>query len=334
MSNSSRSEREFGRWNAVPRAFCLFFVLAGLAAPALPAQADRPVVLQVQWFPQAQFAGYLMAKDKGYFKDEGLEVEVRFSDEHTSSITEVSEGRADFCTAWISQTLTLARPLVNICQVLQKSSLMLVAKAESGILKPEDMNGRTVAIWGGDFSIQPRAFFKKFNIRPVLVPQAYNIDGFLVGACDVASAMYYNEYNKIILSGIDQEELVPFFYSDYGLNFPEDGIYCTRETATAKSDLCRKMRSAILRGWAYAIKHREETLNVLMDYCEQYHVRTNRAHQKWMLQAVLQALVYEVGEDPAKWGVLRKEDFLRVAGELVSQGFIITYPAYEEFYRE
>lgn len=320
--------------SAIRRAWGLILLLAGFPAPAPAAQTGKPVVLQVQWFPQAQFAGYLMAKEKGYFEAEGLDVEVRFSDEHTSSITEVAEGRADFCTAWISQTLTLKKPLVNICQVLQKSSLMLVAKAESGILKPEDMTGRTVAIWGGDFSIQARAFFNKFNIRANLVPQAYNIDGFLVGACDVASAMYYNEYNKIILSGIDQEELVPFFYSDYGLNFPEDGIYCTRETAAGKPELCRKMRKAIIDGWAYALKHREETLNVLMDYCGRYHVRTNRAHQKWMLHAILLALVYEIGDNPADWGVLRKEDFLRVAGELMNQGFIKSYPPYEEFFKE
>lgn len=322
------------RRTAIGRMGGAILALAAWFASASAAQTGRPIILQVQWFPQAQFAGYLMAKEKGLFEAGGLEVEVRFSDEHTSSITEVAEGRADFCTAWISQTLTLEKPLVNICQVLQKSSLMLVAKAESGILKPEDMSGRTVAIWGGDFSIQARAFFRKYGIRPNLVPQAYNIDGFLVGACDVASAMYYNEYNKIILSGIDQEELVPFFYSDFGLNFPEDGIYCTRETAEDKPDLCRKMRKAILDGWAFANNHREETLDVLMDYCERYHVRTNRAHQKWMLNAILQAVVYEVGEDPAGWGSLREEDFLRVAGELIRQGFIKTHPSYGEFYKE
>jgi NitT/TauT family transport system substrate-binding protein len=118
------------------------------------------------------------------------------------------------------------------------------------------------------------------------------------------------------------------------LNFPEDGVYCTRETFAAKPELCRKMKRGILEGWAYAIKHQEETLNVLMDYCGKYHVRTNRAHQKWMLTVILQALVYGVGEDPAGWGVLRKDDFLRVAGELMNQGFITSYPAYEDFYKE
>lgn len=306
----------------------------GLPAAAPAGESPDSLVLQVQWFPQAQFAGYLMAREKGIFAAEGLNVEIRFSDEHTSPLTEVFEGRADFCTAWISQTLTLDRPVVNICQVLQKSSLMLVAKTESGILQPEDMNGRTVAIWGGDFSIQPTAFFRKFNIKPVLVPQSYNIDAFAVGACDVTSAMYYNEYNKIYLSGIDQEELVPFFFSDYGLNFPEDGVYCTRETYETRPDVCRKMRRAVLKGWEYAAGHQEETLDVLMDYCASYHVRTNRAHQKWMLTIVLQAVVYGVGSDPAGWGVLRRDDFQRVAEELKRQGFIQAVPAYEDFAKE
>ncbi|MDD5765521.1 MAG: ABC transporter substrate-binding protein [Candidatus Marinimicrobia bacterium] len=316
------------------RAVILLVVLLGFFCVKSRAGNQKPVVLQVQWFPQAQFAGYLMAKEKGLFQVEGIDVEVRFSDEHTSPITELLEGRADFCTAWISQTLTLGKPIVNICQVLQKSSLMLVAKKESGILKPEDMNGKTIAIWGGDFSIQPYAFFRKFNIKPNLVPQAYNIDAFLVGAYDVASAMYYNEFNKFYLSGIDQDELVQFFYSDYGLNFPEDGIYCTSLTYEKKPELCRKMRRGILKGWEYAFDHEEETLDILMEYCEKFHVRTNRAHQKWMLNAIKEAVVYQVGDDPTKWGVLKKDDFLRVAEELKQQGFIRTVPQYENFYKE
>jgi NitT/TauT family transport system substrate-binding protein len=166
------------------------------------------------------------------------------------------------------------------------------------------------------------------------VPQAYNIDAFLVGAYDVASAMYYNEFNKFYLSGIDQDELVQFFYSDYGLNFPEDGIYCTSLTYEKKPGLCRKMRRGILKGWEYAFDHEEETLDILMEYCEKFHVRTNRAHQKWMLNAIKEAVVYQVGDDPTKWGVLKKDDFLRVAEELKQQGFIQTVPQYENFYKE
>jgi len=310
------------------------FLLAGIALATPPPQAGRMTVLQVQWVPQAQFAGYIMAKEKGLFEAEGLDVDVRFSDENSSPITELFSGRADFITAWISQTLTLNRPVVNICQVLQKSMLMLVAKKESGIRKPEDMNGKRVAIWGGDFSIQPTAFFRKYGITPVLVPQSYNIDAFLVGACDVASAMYYNEYNKIYLSGVDQEDLVPFFYSDYGLNFPEDGIYCLRETQARDPEMCRKMRRAILKGWEYAFAHADETLDVLMDYCAGYRVRTNRAQQKWMLEAIHQAVVFGAGPDASRWGVLKKDDFQRVADELIRQGFVKTVPAYEDFYKE
>ncbi len=303
------------------------------ASAVLP-QTDRMVVLQVQWVPQAQFAGYIMALEKGLFAAEGLNVDVRFSDENASPITELFSGRADFITAWLSQTLTLDRPVVNICQVVQKSTLMLVAKKSSGIRKPEDLTGKKVAIWGGDFSIQPLAFFRKYGIKPVIVPQSYNIDAFLVGACDAASAMYYNEYNKIYLSGVDQEDLVPFFYSDYGLNFPEDGIYCTRETQTRNPEMCRKIRQAILQGWEYAFTHEEETLDVLMDYCAGYRVRTNRAQQKWMLGAIRQAVVFGAGDKASSWGVLKKEDYQRVADELIRQGFVKSVPAYETFYKD
>ena len=297
---------------------------------------EQTIVLEVQWFPQSQFAGYIMAFEKGFYKDLGLNVQISFSDGTDSPINKILNEEAKFCTAWLSQAIVLktkGTPIVNISQILQKSSLMLVTKKTSNILRPTDMNGKCISTWGGDFSYQPNAFFNKFDINAKVVPQSFTIDAFLAGACDVCSAMYYNEYHKFIQAGINEDELVPFFYSDFDLNFPEDGLYCTEKTYNSNPELCRKFVQASIAGWEYAFAHPEETLDVVMKYCDEFHLQTNWSHQKWMLKAIETAVKYQVGDDPGNWGKLRKDDFLRVAYELKEQGFIDEIPSFDNFFK-
>ena len=298
--------------------------------------ARETVILQLQWLPQAQFAGYIMAYEKELFKQEGLDVRIQFGGPGVSPLELVLNGEVDFCTAWLSQALALkadGKPLVNICQILQKSSLMLVARKNNGILTPENLNGKRIGFWGGDFSIQPRAFLRKKKISASLILQSFSVDAFLTGACHVTSAMFYNEYHKIIQAGIDEDELVTFFYSDYGLNFPEDGVYCSEHALSLNPELCRKMKRAIIGGWAYAFSNPDETLDQVVEYCRKFHARTNRAHQRWMLRAIKTAVIYNVGEDPSGWGILKKDDFWRVATELKKQGLIEDIPDYDTFYK-
>jgi len=239
----------------------------------------------VQWFPQAQFAGYIVAHEKGFYDEAGIDATILFSDGTDSPLQEVLDKRIEFCTGWLSQTIKIRsenKPIINICQILQKSSLMLVAKKESGIETAKDFEDKIVSNWGGDFSIQPIAFFQKQNIQPEVIPQSFRIDGFLVGAIDVTLAMYYNEYHKILQAGIDEDELVTFFFTDYDLNFPEDGIYCREETLQNDPEMCKNFIDATIKGWAYAFQNKEETLDIVMKYCREYHMQTNRSHQRWM----------------------------------------------------
>jgi len=318
--------------NSLVICFALIFFLVSISQ----ADIEKPVILQLQWLPQAQFAGYIMAYEKGLFKQEGLDVRIQFGGPGVSPLERLVNGEVDFCTAWLSQALTLkadGKPLVNICQVLQKSSLMLVTRKNSGILTPEDMNSKRISFWGGDFSIQPKAFLRKKKISASLILQSFSVDAFLTGACDVTSAMFYNEYHKIIQAGIDEDELVTFFYSDYGLNFPEDGVYCSENTLISNPELSQKMKRAIIAGWAYAFSNQDETLDQIVEYCRKFHARTNRAHQRWMLRAIKTAVVYGVGEDPSGWGILKKDDFWRVATELKKQGLLEETPNYDTFYK-
>ena len=310
-------------------------MLAG-GGPARGEEA-KPVSLQLQWRPQAQFAGYIVAREMGFYKDAGLpRLDLRWYAEGDPPMKLVLDGKADFCTAWLSQAIVLraqGAKIVNVAQIMQKSALMLVARRGSGIVKPQDMNGRRVGLWGGDWDVQPSAFFKKFGVRPEIVPQSYSIAPFLRGAVDVASAMYYNEYHKLIEAGLGADEMQTFFFSDYGMNFPEDGLYCAEATRRERAKVCRAFVSASIKGWAYAARNEAETLALVMKYCDQEHLATNQNHQRWMLRAMIELIQHRVGRESAQWGTLLPEDFEHVANVLCDQKLIQGAPRYEDFYQ-
>jgi NitT/TauT family transport system substrate-binding protein len=222
---------------------------------------------------------------------------------------------------------------VNVAQVIQKAALMIVARRGAGVTKLQDLAGRRVGLWGGDFDVPHIALFKKFNVRPEIVNQSYSIAPFLRGAVNVTSAMYYNEYHKLFEAGLLPTDLQTFTFSDYGLNFPEDGIYCAAATRRDRAAICSAVVSASLKGWAYAIAHEAEALDIVMKYCNDAQLATNRNHQRWMLRAMSELIQHRVGKDPAHWGTLTQEDYDNVAGTLKAQGLIEKIPAYAEFYQ-
>lgn len=336
LPNPERCERGRRFWPWVLGAVSALLV-SGVAAAAEP--SARPVVLQLHWYAQAQFAGYLIAKEKGYFREAGLpEVEIRWSRAGERPLEQLTSGQADFCTAWLS-TAMVARahgaPLVHLAQVLKRSSMLLVARRTSGIRTPQDMNGRRVGLWGGDFDVLPTAFFKKFNLQPEIVPQSTSVVPFLRGGVAVASAMEYNEYHKLLESGLREEELEVFRLADYGFDFPEDGLYTTEATRRDRPEMCAALVAAVQRGWSYALAHEPETLDVVMAACQKANRRTNRPQQQWMLRAIGRALTTPEpnagSPSPALWGHLARETYEGVAQVLHEQGLLDEPPAWNEF---
>lgn len=308
------------------------------AAPR-PANATVPgqVVLQIQWRPQAQFAGYMVAQDKGFFRQAGLkDVRLAWSAAGDRPFDRLAEGKTDFCTGWLSEAIVeraQAKPLVLLAQVFQRSSLTLVVWTRSGIAAPADMTGKRVGLWGGNCDVQAQAFFRKYHVRPTIIPQSTSMVPFLRSAVDVASAMHYNEYYTLIESGVRPEELRVFALADHGVAFPEDGIYCTDRTRRQRGDLCAAMVRACRQGWEYALDHEEETLDIVMRYCRQAGVRTNRHHQQWMLRCVATAIRGRPDAPAAPWGSLSAKAFQSVADALVDQKLIGQAPAYGQFHQ-
>ena len=304
---------------------------AALAAPAAAADA-KPTVLVPQWEPQAQFAGYYVAVEKGFYARYGLAVTVLRGGPDQPIGRLLQEGQADFATTFLTSALEKRSrdglPLVNIAQMGQRSSLLLVAHKSSGIRSPADLRGKTVSLWP-DFAVQPKALFRKFGVEPRVLTQGATINLFLRGAVDAASGMWYNEYHMLINSGLEEQDLTVFFYDQFGLNFPEDGIYCLAPTLKQDPDRCRRFVQASIAGWQYAFQHPEEALDIVMQRVTAANRPTNRVHQRWMLNR-MKDLMQPPGALP--FGTLTEADYLRVARELQDAGQINTIPAWNEFY--
>ena len=315
----------------------LIFVLCLiLLLPVASRAADQliKVSLLPQWIPQAQFAGYMMALEKGYYREAGLELTLMRGGPDSPPFDLLGKGDATFCTGWLStgiQERGLRHPVVNIAQIVQRSALMLVAKKQGGIDSPKALHGKKIALWEGDFRIQPLAFFRRNSISMTIVPLYATTNLFLKGAVDVTSAMLYNEYHTILNSGYNSDELNTFMFSDYGLNFPEDGIYCLEDTYRSNPPMCGRLVEATLRGWMYAFEHPDEAVALVMKYAEAAHTGTNIAHQEWML-ARMKDLILPDG-NKKRLGILKQEDYETVCAVLEELGFIKDVPPFSAFYR-
>ncbi len=319
--------RVFFLWAAIIAVVCSF------PAPASAAGLKKLRFLP-QWQPQAQFAGYYVAKDKGIYEKYGIDLIILGGGPDYPPSVMLAKGKADIATMFLSEAIQKRAGgigLVNIGQIVQHSGFMLVAKKSSGILSPKDLNGKKVSLWP-NFQIQAQAFFRKNNVKAIIVPQASTVNLFLRGGVAAASAMWYNEYHTILDSGIDKDELTTFFFDQHGLNFPEDGIYALDNNVNKDKALYCNFVKASIEGWRYAFEHPDEALDIVMKYIREAQLGTNRAHQKWMLERMKDIIVPKKNGVPL--GRLSERDYAVVARALKANGLIKNIPNFQHFYKD
>jgi len=304
-----------------------YFILVGLAV----VHSQTKLRFIPHWLHQAQFSGFYMACEKGIYEKYGLDVQILDGGPLAPMSSVFVNNQADFGTMFLSGAIELydgGVDIVNICQLSQKSALMFVAKKSSNISSIEDFNGKKIGIWRSDFRELPMAFIDQFNISAEIFPITSTIDLFLDDGIDIMCVMWYNEYDQIYHAGIDYQDLNTFFFFDYNLNFPEDGIYCTNEFYQQNPEACNNFVKATIEGWQYAFAHPDETVDVVMRCMKKRNIPANRAHQEWMLSIIEKVFVAENGSIS---GDLKEEDFLKTSQILIQSGSINIMPVFEEF---
>lgn len=297
-------------------------VLIGLLCCRI--SADEPVRMVLQWEHQAQFAGYYMALDKGFYKDANLDVTLLSGGADVDPFQLLLTGQADFCSAMLSSALDFYEKkqgdLVLLAQVVNRSNLALVAwkNGRSGdqiIEKPADLNNSRITIWDA-FHLPYRSFLDQHKISAEILPQYYTFSLFLRKGVDACSAMLYNEVHSIRQCHIPADELTVFNFYDLGVNIPEDGIYSTRGTWEARPQVSAAFARASMKGWEYARQNPDEALDAVMRRIDEEKLPVNRAHMNWMLHTIL-ASIYPENESAWTPGVLdesRYNDALRLLG--------------------
>ena len=284
------------------------------------------------WSPQAQFAGYYMALEKGIYAHHGLQVRILEGGPGRSPLQSLTSGEADFAVLWLATALQQSEEglrLINLAQIIQRSSLMLVTKKTSGISRPDDLNGRKVSLWDGELSLPVLAFLDKYHLHPQRISQAYTVNLFLRDGIDAASAMWYNEYHTILNAGINPDELQVFSLHDHSISFPEDGIYTLEHSYHNNPARARAFAQASLEGWHYAFAHPDETLDVILRVMREAKVPASRAHQKWMLERMRDLIIPTEAKSPL--GRLQPSGYEAAGRILIKYGVIRAIPDYTIF---
>ena len=309
-------------------------ILLSTITTIIHSQPLKKITFVPHWVPQAQFAGFYIAKDRGIYEKYGLDLTIIPGGPKISSSALLEKDAVDFALMWLSNAIQLkARNshIVNIAQEVNRSALMLISKKSSGIKTPQDMNGKKIGVWGGDFQIQPMAFFKKYNLNVKTIMQGNSINLFFFDGIDVTSGMWYNEYHTILNSGFNADELNTFFFADYGLNFPEEGIYCSEKFYKENPDICRSFIEATLEGWRYAFDHPDEAINIILGHVKLANLPVNKAHQRWMLDRMKELIFPSKRMD--RFEKLSQQNYQLVAEKLKEGGLIKKIPAYDSLYK-
>lgn len=325
------SARRFCCPHAAAMLVLLLFCVGTLPGAAAGAALKKASLMPL-WSPQAQFAGYYVALDRGIYARHGIDLTILKGGPGVSPAESLKSGKADFAVLWLTTALkqhASGNRLVNVAQIIQRSSMMLVARKSSGITTPAAMQGKKVGVWGGDLALPTEAFFSAYHLQVHRVPQSYTVNLFLRGGIDVASAMWYNEYHTILNSGLNPEELDIFFLHDHGIAFLEDGLYMGAERFYADSGLAAAFAKASIEGWRYAFDHSEEALDIVLRHMKEAKIPANRAHQKWMLERMRDLVMPQKGRGAL--GQLQQADYEAVRASMISTGIIKDVPEYEMF---
>src|SRR5476649_1349676 len=250
--------------------------LAGLGL-ATAARAEDKVTLQLKWVTQAQFAGYYVAKDKGFYKDAGLDVTIKPGGPDVAPEHVLAGGGADVVVDWMPAALAAREKgtaLVNIAQPFKHSGLELTCRAETGVKVPADLKGRTLGVWfyGNEYPFlnwMGKLGFKTDGSAGgvKVLKQGFNVDPLVQKQADCISTMTYNEYWQVIDAGYKPDQLVVFKYEDQGVATLEDGLYVMEDKLKdpAFVDKMARFVKASMKCWAWARENSDAAAKIVLD---------------------------------------------------------------------
>ena len=282
--------------------------------------AQEKFIFTPQWTPQAQFAGYYVAKDMGFYEEEGLDVEIVHPLLTQSPVDCMQAGQCQATTMNMFQAMEAYErgiPVVNILQTSMNTSALIISRRETN---PREQKGARVGTWVNDDAlIYCVCKHEQLDYEWIHFVSAMSM--FIKGGIDAMTAVSYSEYFRLKQAGLDIPEEHIFRLSEHGYNIQEDGVYMSASYYRSHRKQADKFARASRKGWEWAAEHPEETLNIVMNYVHSDNVTTNRVMQRLMLQEILRLqLDSESGEREFR---LRPE-MVKQASDLMIEAGLLT----------
>ncbi len=290
-----------------------------LIALSFNTQAGDKFTLQTKWVTQAQFAGYYVALEKGYYDDEGLDVTIKSGGPDIAPPQVIAGGGADILIEWMPAALASREKglnLVNIAQPFKSSGMMLTCRKDSGISSPSDFADKTLGVWfyGNEYPFL--SWMSKLNMATdgsaggvTVLKQGWGIEPILQKQADCVSTMTYNEYWQVIDGGLSADELVVFPYDEQGVSTLEDGLYVLEENLSdaAFVDKAARFVRASMKGWEWATNNSDAAADIVLEY-DMSGAQTEK-HQRRMMG--------EINKLTANGGKLNVDDYQRTVDTLL-----------------
>jgi NitT/TauT family transport system substrate-binding protein len=268
-------------------------------APAADCATTDSVSLQLQWFTQAQFAGYYAAQERGFYSDLCLDVTIVEGGVEIVPQTQLANGDVDFALAWVPKALAsreAGADIVNVAQIYQRSGTLQVSLKDSGITSPADFAGKKIGNWGFGNEYEVYAAIGAAGLDPAtdveLVGQNFDMVALLEGEIDAAEAMTYNEYAQVLeAENPDTGELYTpadlnvISYEDEGVGMLQDAIWASGERLANDADYknqATRFVAASMQGWAYCRDNIESCRDIVVAKGS----TLGESHQLWQTNEV------------------------------------------------
>ena len=268
------------------------------AAAATECAELTPVKLQLQWFTQAQFAGYYAAQDQGFYEAMCLDVTILEGAVDIAPHVVLANGESDFAISWVSKALAGREGganIVDIAQIFQRSGTLQVSFKDKNITSAADFKGKNIGNWGYGNEFEIFAALTKAGLDPAkdvtLVQQQFDMAGLLAGDIDAAEAMTYNEYAQVLeainpdtgaLYTADDFNVVS--YEDEGVGMLQDAIWAdgARLSDPAYVDTATKFVAASIQGWAFCRDNTQACTDIVVAKGS----KLGASHQLWQMNYV------------------------------------------------
>ena len=258
----------------------------------------QQIVFTPQWLPQSQFAGYYVALEKGFYKEAGLDVVIEHTSSSDNAQNRLREGKCNAITMNVFDAIfniDQGMEVVNVLQTALHTGLVIVPR-NNDIKKLKDLSGKRVGIWRTHYYELSQIVNEDYDLNIEWIPFVQSVNLYISGAVDATMAMIYNEAYHIYASGFENVSFISL--ADYGYDFPEEGVYFTKEYYEKYPDKAKAFAEASRRGWEWTHEHPDEALDIVMKVIEKNNLPAGRQHQKWMLNEILRLQCDSISEKP------------------------------------